>query len=588
MSEYDEDLTENPFFQAILKEVSNFPIFAVLVPQKNSLPTKFEDVDIKAHILQVKNDKTVNVLDEEIDIQESKIQYSKKTEEELNVTILFNETHYLEDQKIKVYCISRPLTDVTFEFDLNTQCNTTETILDVQQAANWISTHLPTQDSNFVLKKYDTLAKNVIKLLSNQTSLKDSFNASIKRNFDKTLQRIGHHVKVPINDKEQFVKACEVYFYHVIYPDLFPYICTHNQSNDSKLNQKILTVTRLKESNLRPDLEVTLPASKANLEIMTQSTCPLAKIEALNSLLELPTLESKTVMNSDDLLPWLIQALSQSSLKNLYSQLDFMSNYHLCSSGNLSNPKDQFNLATLEAALEHIKSSKYNPAPEDLWYFSNEEMNVLYHAIYLGDLCWVQERVNECTSAKCHPLCDCSSCVQVEVQNNNLLLSKDDMNLTNPISLSCWLGQPLIVEYFLTFETIVNHLEDTDKNGRTPLHLAAFHGHQNALLLLLNATKINANARDTSGMTPLHFSAGHGFESCTKALLYNAEHQSYPLQVSIQNFNGDTPLHLACKNGFLNIVKLLLEYGASRSVKNQSGEYPRNVAHNQEIKMLLV
>ena len=580
MSEYDEDLTENPFFQAILKEVANSSsIFAVLVPQKSSLPTKFEDLDIKAHILQVKNDKTINVLDEEIDIQESQIHFSK-SEEELKVSILFNETHYLEDQKIKVYCISRPLTDVSFEFDLNTQI---ETILDVQQATNWMSTHL-SQDTNFILKKIDTLAKNVIKLLSNQSS--NSFNEIIKRNFDKTLQRIGHHVKVSSSDKEHFVKACEVYFYHVIYPQLFPYICTQNQSNDSKLNQKILTVIRLKESSLRPDLEVTLPASKANLEIMTQSTCPLAKIEALNSLLELPTLESKTVMNSDDLLPWLIQALSQNSIKNLYSQLDFMSNYQL-SSGHLSS-KDQFNLATLEAALEHIKNSKYNPAPEDLWYFSNEEMNVLYHAIYLGDLCWVQERVYECTSAKCHPLCDCSSCVQVEAQNNNLLLSKDDMNLTNPISLSCWLGQPLIVEYFLTFESILNHLEDTDKNGRTPLHLAAFHGHQNALLLLLNATKVNANARDTSGMTPLHFSAGHGFESCTKALLYNAEHQSYPLQVSIQNFKGDTPLHLACKNGFLNIVKLLLEYGASKSVKNQNGEYPRNVAHNQEIKMLLM
>ena len=459
---------------------------------------------------------------------------------------------------------------------MNTQA-TTETILDVQQARNWISSQVSSaQDATFIFKKCDNLAKNVIKLAEAQQNA-ISFNAIIKRNFEKTLQRIGHHIKIPSSQNEQFIKACEVYFYHVIYSDLFPFICNHNQANDSKLNQKILTVTRLKNSNLRPDLEVTLPASKANLTILVQSTCPLAKIEALNSLLELPSLESKSVMNSDDLLPWLIQALSQSSIKNLYSQLDFMSNYNL---SNLTQ-KDQFNLATLEAALEHMKTSKYNPAPEDLWSFSTEEMNVLYHAIYLGDLSWVQERVSECTSAKCHPLCDCSNCA-----TKDIIVSKDDLNLTSPISLASWLGQPLIVEYLLTFENVQKSLEETDKNGRTALHLAAFHGHQNALLLLLNA-KTNANARDSSGMTPLHFSAGHGFESCTKALLYNAEHQSYPLQVSIQNFKGDTPLHLACKNGFLNIVKLLLEYGASKTLKNQLGECPKNVAHNQEIKTLV-
>ena len=83
------------------------------------------------------------------------------------------------------------------------------------------------------------------------------------------------------------------------------------------------------------------------------------------------------------------------------------------------------------------------------------------------------------------------------------------------------------------------------------------------------------------------FSAGYGHESCTKALLYNTEHQNIPIQISVQNFIGDTPLHLAVKHGFLSIVKLLLEYGASISVKNHNGEKPIDLAFNIDIKILL-
>ena len=56
------------------------------------------------------------------------------------------------------------------------------------------------------------------------------------------------------------------------------------------------------------------------------------------------------------------------------------------------------------------------------------------------------------------------------------------------------------MEYFTsTYHTrsIQKILEEQDKFGRTALHLATFHGHQNDLLLLLNA-KANPGARDNS------------------------------------------------------------------------------------------
>ena len=50
-------------------------------------------------------------------------------------------------------------------------------------------------------------------------------------------------------------------------------------------------------------------------------------------------------------------------------------------------------------------------------------------------------------------------------------------------------GKPLIVEYFLNQVDRKEMLEEVDKQGRSPLHLAAWNGHQNALLLLLNAKR---------------------------------------------------------------------------------------------------
>ena len=58
-------------------------------------------------------------------------------------------------------------------------------------------------------------------------------------------------------------------------------------------------------------------------------TSPAAKLDALDRLISLPSLQSKTPISSDELLPWLIQALIHCQIFNLYSQLDYMSKFNL-------------------------------------------------------------------------------------------------------------------------------------------------------------------------------------------------------------------------------------------------------------------
>ena len=40
---------------------------------------------------------------------------------------------------------------------------------------------------------------------------------------------------------QNILKASEIYFYHVIYSDLFPYVCAKNRQLDAQINKKILT-----------------------------------------------------------------------------------------------------------------------------------------------------------------------------------------------------------------------------------------------------------------------------------------------------------------------------------------------------------
>ena len=128
----------------------------------------------------------------------------------------------------------------------------------------------------------------------------------------------------------------------MIYNDLFPHICAKNRHFDAQINKKILTSSANLDStnpdlNLAPELKATLPGAKANLTLLMYLTSPAAKLDALDRLISLPSLQSKTPISSDELLPWLIQALINCQIFNLYSQLDYMSRFNLSEEDTVSN-----------------------------------------------------------------------------------------------------------------------------------------------------------------------------------------------------------------------------------------------------------
>uniref|UniRef100_A0A3Q2P2S6 Ankyrin repeat domain 52 n=1 Tax=Fundulus heteroclitus TaxID=8078 RepID=A0A3Q2P2S6_FUNHE len=113
----------------------------------------------------------------------------------------------------------------------------------------------------------------------------------------------------------------------------------------------------------------------------------------------------------------------------------------------------------------------------------------------------------------------------------------------------------------LLLEISFNCLEEVESNiPVSPLHLAAYYGHCEALYLLCE-TLVSLDVRDIDGQTALHLAAKRGFSKCVEVLL---EHQaSYTLKDYKQK---RTALHAAAAEGQVDCLLLLVNREQSAAV----------------------
>jgi len=113
-------------------------------------------------------------------------------------------------------------------------------------------------------------------------------------------------------------------------------------------------------------------------------------------------------------------------------------------------------------------------------------------------------------------------------------------------------------------------IDETDrKHAHTAVHKAAWFSQVNALELLL-AAGANPSLRDTDGkMTPLHW-ASEG--RIVGALLRAGANPDIPDQY------GETPLHAAALRKHVDVVSALLAGGADPNLKNGDGQTPLHIA----------
>ncbi len=120
-------------------------------------------------------------------------------------------------------------------------------------------------------------------------------------------------------------------------------------------------------------------------------------------------------------------------------------------------------------------------------------------------------------------------------------------------------------------------LQARSPDGWTPLHLAAFFGNRDAMLLLVAlGAPLEAVSENPMQNTPLHAGiAGAGGEQLAPLLLAlgaNAQHVGG---------SGINSLHLAALRGYEPLVRLLLARGADRMGKSEDGKTAADLARER-------
>lgn len=154
-----------------------------------------------------------------------------------------------------------------------------------------------------------------------------------------------------------------------------------------------------------------------------------------------------------------------------------------------------------------------------------------------------------------------------------------------PLMLAAKHGNISCVERLL--QAGANILMFDGVHARTCLHYAAYGGHSDCLLSILSSTRSSpvaaswgfarfVNIRDKNGATPLHLAARQGRAECVHALLDNEA--LVCASTGGFGYQGSAPLHYAARSGSLDCVRELLSWGADRLQKDTSGRIPYLVA----------
>jgi ankyrin repeat protein len=148
-------------------------------------------------------------------------------------------------------------------------------------------------------------------------------------------------------------------------------------------------------------------------------------------------------------------------------------------------------------------------------------------------------------------------------KNPDLVFSKDRDGFT-PLHLAAANGYKDMAELLLANKSEVN---SRDNAGSTPLHQAASaQGQHSDLVEMLIANKADVNAADKHGLTPLHYAVLANNRDVVKSLLAhganaNAKDSKY----------GNTPLIVAVGKGYKETAELLLALGADVNAADNQG-----------------
>ncbi|XP_047644596.1 serine/threonine-protein kinase TNNI3K isoform X3 [Phacochoerus africanus] len=133
-----------------------------------------------------------------------------------------------------------------------------------------------------------------------------------------------------------------------------------------------------------------------------------------------------------------------------------------------------------------------------------------------------------------------------------------------PLHIAAYYGHEQVTRLLLKFGADVNVSGEV---GDRPLHLASAKGFFDiAKLLVEEGSKADVNAQDNEDHVPLHFCSRFGHHDIVKYLLQS----DLEVQPHVANIYGDTPLHLACYNGKFEVAKEIIQISGIESLTKEN------------------
>jgi ankyrin repeat protein len=150
------------------------------------------------------------------------------------------------------------------------------------------------------------------------------------------------------------------------------------------------------------------------------------------------------------------------------------------------------------------------------------------------------------------------SVARIKLKNKYINAKNKEGN--TPLHLAAEKGQLGLVNLFLKHERAGMYTQN--HNGQLPLHLAAQEGHVEIVKLLGSVYAV-----DNNGQTPLHLAAQQGHLEVARVLI------AKDAQINVQDINRKTPLQLAILNKHSALEKFLLAKAKKPNNRTKYGFY---------------
>eukprot|EP00981_Chlorochromonas_danica_P003166 scaffold633_cov288-Ochromonas_danica.AAC.1 len=141
---------------------------------------------------------------------------------------------------------------------------------------------------------------------------------------------------------------------------------------------------------------------------------------------------------------------------------------------------------------------------------------------------------------------------QMKRIRKSLLVKQADQNLLERAILG---DASVLKELELLLADNRVDVNQTDKNGRTPIFVASEVGRVDVVRVLLADNRVDVNQTDKNGRTPIYVASQRGNVEVVSVLLLAANRR---VDVNKPSQNGWTPIHVASEVGRVDVVRVLL------------------------------